>query len=368
MKILACFLFTIILLQNYATHANDSAAAIGAGGIQFHKTAGIVMEKEELTITPDLIKVFYAFKNVTDHDITVDLFFPLPIQSEVSAQKTWDKEILDEMNGQNKRNNPKHDTSYLFEKVPFENFSVTVNGQKVPFKMEVRALQNEKDITNLFRDHKLPLSPVLATCDYTMADVKDVKACEERMKQYKNLGLLSAERTPLWKKQVHYHWMQTFPKGQTVKIEHSYRPARGSFFFVPDPVRPPMEALIEQLLSRGDWIAQFCPWQSIKIKENFIPWIMREFQEGTKSKENPTIMFYEVDYILTTGANWEGPIRDFTLTVEYPKGGTVASCWPFDSNEIKDIGNNQIQYHQKDFHPQQDLKILFGEPYLRSKE
>lgn len=357
---------SLILFQIHPTQANDSAGAVGAGGIEFHKTEGIVMEKEDLFISPSLIKVLYIFKNKTDKDITVDLFFPLPIQSEISAQKTWDKEILDEMNGQNIQNNPEHDRSYLFKEVPFEDFSVIVDGKKTVFKTEIRALQKGKDVTNLFHQNNLPFSPVLATCDYPMQTEKDNEDCAERIKRYKNLGLLSPEGKVLWQKQVHHYWSQIFPKGKEVKIEHSYRPARGSFFFVPDPKRPFVEVLIEQLLSRGSWLEKFCPWQSIGMKGNFIPWLTHEFQKAskpTKSEESGLIMFYEVDYILTTGANWEGPIRDFTLTVEYPKGGTVASCWPFDQNEIKNLGKNQLQFHQNDFKPEQDLKILFGVPY-----
>lgn len=352
MKIFTLYLLTILLFHNHISYANDSAAAIGAGGIQFHKTEGVVMEKEDLIITPEHVSVVYIFKNVTEKDITVDLFFPLPTQSEISAQQTWDKEVLDEMKAQNKQHNS--------DQIPFENFSVKVDGQKVPFKTEIRALQNGKDITSLFQTHKLHFSPVLAACDYPIAGEKEAKACGERMNRYKAFGLLSPEGKPLWQKQVSYHWTQTFPKGKEVKIEHSYRPARGSFFLERQANRPPMESLIAQLLSRGEWIEQFCPWQDLNIKENFVPWIIKKFQEKSKSSENPVMMFYEVDYILTTGANWDGPIRDFTLTVEYPKGGTVASCWPFDQTEIKDIGNNKIRFHQKDFKPEQDLKILFG--------
>jgi hypothetical protein len=365
MKIFSALLLIIILSKSHSTQANDSAAAIGAGGIHFQKTKGIVLQKEDLFLSPDLIKVLYVFKNVTDQDISVDLFFPLPLQMEISAQKTWDKEILQEMNAQNLRNTPSHDTSYLFEDVPFENFLVIMNGQKMPFKTEIRALQNGSDITPLFHKNNLPFSPVLATCNYPMQMEKDQIECEKRMKRYEKLGLLSPEGKVLWQKQVHYHWLQTFPKGKEVKIEHSYRPARGSFFFQPNPNRSPMESLLEQLLSRGAWIAQFCPWQSTEIKGNFIPWLIGEFQRAStlsKSEGSDLIMFYQVDYILTTGANWEGPIRDFTLTVETPKGGTVAACWPFDIQKIKEIGNNQLQFRQENFMPDQDLKILFGIP------
>lgn len=341
----------MVVFQNHPNRANDSAGSVGSGGIQFHKTEGIVMEKEDLFITSERIHVSYVFKNVTNKDITVDLFFPLPIQTEISGQTTWDEEILNEMK--------QHERGHI----PFENFSVVVDGQKVLFKTEIRALQQGKDVTNLFHENNFSLSPVLAKCDYPM-DAKENEACEVRMKKYKKLGLLSPTGTVLWQKQVHYHWSQTFPKGKEVKIEHSYRPARGSFFLVPDPTRSFVEVLLEQSLTRGKLLAQFCPWQSTDIKGNFVPWLIHEFQKTPKPikpGDACVVMFYDIDYILTTGANWKGPIRDFTLTIEYPKEGTIASCWPF-FHEMKAVGNNQLQFHQKDFKPEQDVKILFGEP------
>lgn len=365
MKIFPILFSLLILFQSRPTQANDSAGAIAAGGIQFHKTEGIVMEKEDLFISPELIKVSYVFKNVTERDITVDIFFPLPPQTEMTAQSTWDPEILSDMAAQEKRNHPDRPVPQVPINTPFDDFSVTVDGQKIAFKTEVRALQKGKDITHLFHKHNLPLSPVLARCDYPTEMDSDQFKCEKRIKRYKNLGLLSPEGKVLWQKQIHYHWKQTFPKGKEVKIEHSYRPAHGSFFIETNPKRPSMEFLIEQLLSRGDRLSQFCLWRSTGITEKFIPWLIREFQQAStpeKSTKGSLIMFYDVDYILTTGANWEGPIRDFTLTVEYPKGGTIASCWPFDQNKIKDLGNNQLQFHQTDFKPEQDLKILFGTP------
>lgn len=364
MRIFILFLLVFFSLY-YSAQANDSAGAVSSGGIQFHKTEGIIMEKENLFISPDLIKVSYVFKNITDKDISTELFFPLPVQPILSAHMTWDKEVLEEMKEQEIRNHPDSPLSESLEKRPFEDFSVLVGGKKIPFKTEVRALKDGKDITSLLQQHNLPISPILALCDYPIEKEEDSKACDERKKRYQELGLLAPDGKVLWQKQVHYHWKQTFPKGKEVKIEHSYRPAHGFFFFVPDSQRSPVETMMEQTLSRGGWMAKFCPWDSLEKTKKFIPWLINEFQvasKATKTKENCTIMFYDVEYILTTGANWQGPIRDFTLTIQYPKGGTIASCWPFDRQQIEVLDNNQLRIHQKNFTPRQDLKILFGAP------
>lgn len=345
--------------------ANDSAASVGAGGIHFEKTKGLVMEKEDLFISKEKVKVSYVFKNITKKDITIDVFFPLPVQSDISAQDSWDKEILDDMTANTKRVNPQQDTAVFFERAPFNNFSVLVNDQKTPFQIETRALKMGKDITNVFKDNKLSISPVLATCEYAM-DEHDEKRCSQNLKRYKELGLVSSDNKALWEKQVHYHWKQTFLKGQDTRIEHTYRPARGSFFLQPDPQKPLGENLVEQLVSRGDWMQRSCAWASVK-NVNFVKWLAHEFSNiptSVKSHTGHMIMFYEVAYILTTGANWDGPIRDFTLTVEYPKGGTFASCGVFDFAQTNDLGENRIQFHQKDFTPNRELKILFGEPLV----
>lgn len=353
----------LALIVPLCLHANDSAASIGAGGIQFEKTKGLVMEKENLFISKDLVKVAYVFKNITDKDIMIEVFFPLPVQSDVSAQDSWDKEILADMVSSTKRINPEHDTSQYLERAPFNNFSLMVNGQKRPFKTQTRALQKGEDITSLFKKNNLPISPVLATCAYAM-DEHDDKACGKRLKRYKELALLSPNNKVLWEKQVHYHWTQTFPKGQKTHIEHSYRPARGSFFLQPDPEKSLGENLVEQIISRARHMQESCAWSSIK-NVHFPAWLANEFQHMPKSKKSADghmIMFYEVDYILTTGANWDGPIRDFTLTIEYPKGGAVASCAVFDFAPPINTGKNTLQFHAKNFTPTRELKVLFGEP------
>lgn len=363
-------LFAMSVCFTHTALANDSAASVAAGGIQFHKTPGIVMEKEDLFISPERVKVSYVFKNVTDKDITVEVFFPIPPLTEVEPSLTWDKEVLAEMADQEKRNHPDRAVPQPSQPAPFEDFSVSVDGQKITYKTEVRALQNGKDITDIFVKNNLPLSFVLATCNYPMESEKDNKTCGDRMKRYQSLGLLAPDgplyqldpaKAALWQKQINYHWTQTFPKGKETKIEHAYRPAQGSFFFE-TTYRGHLfpEVLAEQLVSRGEQLEKACLDRSIGAKEAFIPWLIRGFQTAPATGRN--INFYTVDYILKTGANWDGPIRDFTLTIEYPKDGNVASCFPFQA-PLKDIGNNQLQFHQKDFKPEQDLKILFGEPW-----
>jgi hypothetical protein len=349
MRILSALFLIYIGLGMMPLQANDSAGAVGVGGIEFHQTEGIVMEKEDLFISPDLIKVSYVFKNITNQEKTVEVFFPIPIQSELSAQSIWDEEVIQALKTQES------------QKTPFSNFSVIINGQPVSFQKEIRALKEGKDITNLFQQHHLPLSPLLARCEFPMEKIEDNEICGQRMNLYKKLNLMTPGGNPLWQKQVNYHWIQTFPAGQETKIEHSYRPARGFFFLVPNHSRPPMELLLEQTLFRGGWI-ESCPDRSFTGQEDLISWLVHQFQDLPASQSHCTLWIYEIDYILTTGNNWEGSIKNFTLTLEYPKNGTVSSCWNLDKGSMKRIAPNRLEFHQKDFTPDKDLKLFFAMP------
>ena len=78
-NITLCCLATILLQHASEVSANDSAAAYGAGGITFKKIDGIVMESENLIISPFEVTVAYVFRNVTASDIKTRVAFPLPM-------------------------------------------------------------------------------------------------------------------------------------------------------------------------------------------------------------------------------------------------------------------------------------------------
>ncbi len=68
----------LLCLGGAAASANDSVAAIGAGGIVFNKTDAIAMEQEDLFISEDKIRVAYVFRNTSKKDINTRVAFPVP--------------------------------------------------------------------------------------------------------------------------------------------------------------------------------------------------------------------------------------------------------------------------------------------------
>lgn len=133
------------------------------------------------------------------------------------------------------------------------------------------------------------------------------------------------------KVKVTHHWMQTFPPGTDLHVEHRYNPARGEFFG-PD-------------------------------KDNVLPEVDKELKDvycvGAKllaalKKEMKTIQ--TVNYILKSGANWKGPIRKFKLTlVKQSPTDKISVCLP----DTRKISPTTYVVERTDFTPTEDLRIVF---------
>jgi Domain of unknown function (DUF4424) len=64
--------------------------------------------------------------------------------------------------------------------------------------------------------------------------------------------------------------------------------------------------------------------------------------------------------VLTTGANWAGPISDFTLKVEKEGAAFLSTC-PIEGLTLKRQSSAFVA-HANDFTPKTDLNILFVFP------
>ena len=63
-----------------------------------------------------------------------------------------------------------------------------------------------------------------------------------------------------------------------------------------------------------------------------------------------------IGYILTTGANWSGPIGDFHLTIDK---GAPENLVSFCGEGVVKTGPTRFEIRAKDFVPERDLAILF---------
>ena len=62
-----------------------------------------------------------------------------------------------------------------------------------------------------------------------------------------------------------------------------------------------------------------------------------------------------IDYILKTGANWSGPIKEFRLVVDKGEPDSLVS---FCGQDVKKISDTQFEMRKIEFTPDGNLAIL----------
>jgi len=300
----------LVLLSVRPSLANDAAAGIAAGGIQFRKETNVSLEKESLSISRDKVMVSYTFKNNSRSAVTTQVAFPIP-----SFQY-----------------------SPVYQNEPaFTNFSVEVNGRPVRFESEIKALVKGTDVTEVLRKHKIPVR------DFDAAIARIDQLDEETRKALAVSGVIGLYGTqdPAWSVNMLYYWEQTFPANGLTRITHSYKPDRGSryAYIYQSPI--PLSAL------RGDDKPN---GRTPCLNKSAEKWLQR--QPASSSK--PAMIFIDwVRYILITANTWQGPIKDFTLTVQPPFNSIVIPC-------TDEVDTPQLfEAHQKNYRPEKDLIVFF---------
>jgi hypothetical protein len=132
-----------------------------------------------------------------------------------------------------------------------------------------------------------------------------------------------------------YYWKQTFPAHQETVIEHRYTP----------------------IVSRG------IPIQDEEMRKYQLKEQKRYQQKYCMDKDSLDARIrigateHALEYILTTGANWSGPIRDFRLVIDK---GAADNIVQFCMREpIKKIRPTQFEVHVHNFLRTSNLRILF---------
>lgn len=132
---------------------------------------------------------------------------------------------------------------------------------------------------------------------------------------------------------ITHHWMQTFPAKKRVTVVHEYTPGVGG--------------AVEYGM-QGEETGKFC------IDNDLQQW-MKQLE-----KTNYKVSTDVIEYILTTGANWKGPIGKFKLTIKKSDPNEKLS---FCGTDVKKIDAKTFVMEKTQFTPQQDLHILYLKPY-----
>lgn len=285
------------LFFSFVVSANDTTVTISNNAVIYTKSNDISMDLEILKISTEKIDIEYQFTNHSNNDITTQVIFPLPL-SPVSLENICLLSYWTELYKSYLLNVETKKSTYS----PAD-FKRTVNGQEYNYDIIIRAIDKDgKDITNILIDNNIPIlsSTYIAGC--WDSDVINHQLKEKLTK----LNLIDDQDRILWQFQMSYVWEQTFPAKKTINITHSYSPHVG-YQWLSEDLDFNHESIIEgKFLEKDDNLTNYC------VSTTDYELILSKFKE----KSSPRVL--EVHYILSTGANWKGPIKKFRLEITPP--------------------------------------------------
>ena len=297
--------------------ANDTEAAVGIGGLVFTNSDDVEMLSEELYVSPEQIDVKYRFRNKSKDGVTTLVAFPLPDVKYDPDDEFGSKADLD-----------------------VEAFKTTLDGAVVKLSLEQRALVGGIDQTNTLKRYGIPLNPY-AGYD-ALSNETEIKKTE-----LQRIGLLDSEGMPTWSMKKTFYWQQRFPSNREITIEHRYRPIVGGTVYTP-------------IGSSKESDEQLIPNEKFCVDKELVAEVKRKTRpDSVEQFYNTSFSERWIEYILTTGANWAGPIRQFRLVVDKGREENLVS---FCGEGVRKIGPTQFEFVATNFVPKRDLSILILEP------
>jgi len=312
-----------------SARANDSTAELTTGGLVLAKTADIEMRAEDLAISEKQIAVRYRFFNRSAEDVTTTVAFPMP-------DIVWD--------------GPDVNIAVPVPDSPnFLDFHTVVDGREVAAQNEQRAVAGGVDISARLAALGVPLAPqreaTWAALDALPRAAQDelVKAGVAVPNDYDAGKGWEHHLAPNWTLKSSFFWQQTFPAGKEIVVEHRYRPSVGETVgtMLGSPNIEPQEL--------SDYETLYC------VDKDFVASARRAQRLDASGAAQMPLFEKRIAYVLTTGANWAGPIGDFHLTVDK---GAPDSLVSFCADGVNKIGPTRFEVRHADFAPTQDLHVL----------
>ena len=310
-------------------HANDSEAAIGIGGLELVKNAAISMDSEDLYISRSEVRVRYRFTNHSAKDIETLVSFPLPAVPGDNAEYYYERAVPD------------------FKALDFQT---TVDGKPIRLDMIERAEIAGKDISARLKVLGWPVNWIEYSNGGGEPDFV-TKLSPQQKAAYRAEGLLklpyknAKELVPAWSLVTHVTRKQTFPAGRTIEVTHRYVPmAGGSVGGALEPqYREDYPEHARRYCTDGPFLTAF------------------DRKIAARKKAYPNWLPYSeiwLSYVLSSGRNWAGPIKDFRLVVDKGKAENMVSLC---MSGVKKINPTQFEVRKTNFEPKGDLDILIIE-------
>jgi len=306
---------------------NDSTAELSIGGLRLTRTSDIALDSEELRISLDRINVRYQFTNISGKPVTLTVAFPLP-----------DIDLAEAENIAFPSNDP----------VNFVDFETKVDGVPAKFSINQHALVGDKDVSGILGRLKVPMLPI-GSRELRVHDLPN----STRDQLVSDGLLLPAGMSDNGRPNYSFGWIvktsavrqQVFPFDHSVSVEHRYKPSVGGSAdtILRKPLRQSKGLAAELARYRND----FC------VSDSFLAAVDKL---AASNSPKPAIQERRISYILSTGANWAGPIKNFKLSIDPGGSDRLVS---FCAGGLKAASSNSLEFAATDFKPNADLKILF---------
>lgn len=311
--------------------ANDTMATLGAGGLIFVQTEAVRLLSEDLYVSMDEVRVRYEFRNEGDEDTQTLVAFPLP---DITGSPDFMVSI------------PTEDPENIF------GFSTLFSGEPVETQLHRYVFAHNLDFTELLTGMGVPLAP------FGDATLSAIAALDDGQKsELLANGLIvpmefdsgqgwQTEYYPAWTLRSTYAWEAEFPAGETVTVEHSYRPSVGGTVAVTFLAAP-----YEDYDPASDYRKRFC------TDESFLNAVRRTLPDPDEPYGAPFTESW-LSYIWSTGANWAGPIGRFHLTIDKGDPANLVSfCW---DGEVTKTSPTTFEMEAEDWHPpwNRELEVL----------
>ncbi len=294
-------------------HANDSLAIVAAGGLKFTQTDELQMAREDLYLSPWEVRVAYVFRNLTNHDVTSTVAFPLP-DIDVAASEAAHVYYRSANDGD------------IFD------FHVEVDGRPIAPIFDAHAYHGQQDVTELLRKHHLTL----------LDEVPRPPLGKDAITELTAAGALldDDDHHPNWIVKAAYRWEQVFPAGRDIRITHYYRPLLGRFYMGLMDITAPYKIN-----------NTYCPDAAFARALSKLP------PRPIIGDEPPMWDSTELEYILSTGANWAGPIGHLRLELDKANSDLVSLC-PIPGLHLVPKGRSFVADAEQ-YTPTTDIKVMF---------
>jgi hypothetical protein len=311
--------------------ANDSEAEISLGGIVLKSSSELRLVSEDLFLSADQVTVDYLFENPTDHAITTTIAFPMPSQPRGLLARDGYYEASEDWSG--------------------FGFATRVDGRPVRLLQWDQAMIGGRDVTEDVVANGWPIYWTNTTDGNPFANLPDRQLTVTLAEGMAIRDPLFDDKVvPAWEGITFFVREQTFPPNSTTRVKHEYAPLTGGSV---GGALYPQYREDDEYGALSDYQERYC------VDEHFLAGVDRRLANAASDEAAQAYMSETwLGYVLSSGANWNGPIERFRLVVDK---GSTDNLVSFCMDGVTKIGPTRFEVVKTNFEPVRDLDILIVE-------